>query len=163
MEQYNNYQQERELGWDDEIVKDAEEYIFLPDGDYDFVVESVERARFNGSDKSPACNMAKVKVCIAIPQGETHLTTNLMLHSKYEWKLSSFFASIGLKKEGQPLKMNWNIAGYRGKCSVGHREYNGSTYNDIKKFYPAEASPTPQYQGQNQTQTPQQNNSYKRW
>ena len=139
MEQYNNnYQQEHEFGWEDEIVQDAQEFILLPDGDYDFKVENVERARFNGSEKMPPCNMAKVKLVFETPQGLAYITHQLMLHSKVEWKLAEFFASIGLKKKGQPLRMTWNIGGYKGKCKIGHREYNGNTYNEIKKFYSAE-------------------------
>ena len=41
---------ERELGWDDEIEKDSGEFILLPEGDYDFTVESFERSRHGGSE-----------------------------------------------------------------------------------------------------------------
>lgn len=44
----------RELGWDDEIEKGAD-YVLLPEGEYDFTIESFERGRFEGSDKAPAC------------------------------------------------------------------------------------------------------------
>ena len=49
----------RELDWDDSIEKDSD-YVLLPEGDYEFVVESVERARHPGSDKIPPCNKAIV-------------------------------------------------------------------------------------------------------
>ena len=42
----------RELGWDDEIEKGAD-YVLLPEGEYDFTIESFER-----SDKVPACPRA---------------------------------------------------------------------------------------------------------
>lgn len=35
----------RELGWDDEISREGGEFLLLPEGDYNFVVESYERAR----------------------------------------------------------------------------------------------------------------------
>ena len=31
---------EREFNWDDTITKDAAEFVLLPEGDYDFEVES---------------------------------------------------------------------------------------------------------------------------
>lgn len=39
-----NTEMERELNWDDEIEKDGNEFVLLPEGDYDFTVESFERA-----------------------------------------------------------------------------------------------------------------------
>ena len=53
----------RELEWDDSIEKDSD-YVILPEGDYEFVVESVERARHPGSEKLPSCNKAIVKLRI---------------------------------------------------------------------------------------------------
>lgn len=38
----------RELGWDDEIEKGAD-YVLLPEGEYDFTIESFERGRFEGN------------------------------------------------------------------------------------------------------------------
>ena len=73
MNQYNNQNQygmqpqEHELDWESEIVNDAQEFILLEDGDYNFTVMAVERGRFNGSDKMPACNVAKVKLKIENP------------------------------------------------------------------------------------------------
>ena len=49
----------RELGWDDEISREGGEFLLLPEGDYNFVVESYERARHPGSDKLPAFNRIK--------------------------------------------------------------------------------------------------------
>ena len=138
MEQYGV--QERELGWDETITQDAKEFTILPEGDYPFMVKSVEKSRFNGSEKMPACYQANINIAIKSaldPDGEVIVKFNLLLHSKVEWRISEFFASIGLKKKGQPLRMNWNIAGLSGTCKVAPKLYNDSQYNDIKKFYPA--------------------------
>lgn len=136
MEQFNNQSNDRELGWDDEIVNDSQ-FIDIPDGEYDFVVEAVDRSRFPGSVKMPPCNQAKLSLILEVPGiGQASLTTNLMLHSKLEWKLSEFFASIGLKRKDEPLKMRWNIHGAKGRCKIGHREHDGNTYNEVKKFIP---------------------------
>ena len=53
--------------------------------------------------------------------------------------LSAFFGAIGLKKKGEPLKMNWNeVAGKEGVCKLGQREYNGNKYNEVKRMIYAE-------------------------
>ena len=79
---------ERELDWNDEIEKDSD-FTLLPEGDYDFTVESFERGRHPGSDKLPACNKAILK-----------------LHTKTEGMISAFFTAIGQKKKGEKVKMN---------------------------------------------------------
>ncbi len=61
---------ERELGWNDTIMKDADEYVILPAGDYDFVVESLERGRHEGSEKLPPCNKAILNLRVYTPDGE---------------------------------------------------------------------------------------------
>lgn len=135
-----------EYSWDDEIVNEGGDYTLLPEGDYDFTVSKVERARHSGSDKIPPCNMAKVTFTIWGAEDKTEITENFYLYSKFEWKLSSLFLAIGLKKHGEPLKMNWNaVTGAKGKCHVYIDTYYKSNddkskppqnkSNKIKKLY----------------------------
>ena len=58
--------------------------------------------------------------------------------------LSAFFAAIGQKKKGEPLRMNWNtIIGATGVCKVGTRQYNGNNYNEVKSMlYPEDVDYT---------------------
>lgn len=147
MENYQNYQAERELSWDDQITQESN-FVLLPEGEYDFMVESFERGRFNGSDKMPACNQAILNLKVFAKNGEpASMKHTLLLHTKTEWKLSEFFACIGHKQKNQPLQMNWNLVpGSRGKCKVGQKTYNGNQYNEIKKFIPAyEVNNTPKF------------------
>lgn len=128
----------RELDWDDDIQKDSD-YVTLPEGDYEFIVESVERARHPGSDKLPPCNKAIVKLRIDSQYGTAVINHNLFLHTNTEGMLSAFFTAIGQKKKGEKLKMNWgSVPGSTGRVHVKPRIYNGNEYNDIKKFYPKE-------------------------
>lgn len=128
----------RELDWDDNIEKDSD-YVVLPEGDYEFVVESVERARHPGSDKLPPCNKAIVKLRIDSQYGTAIINHNLFLHTNMEGMLSAFFTAIGQKKKGEKLKMNWgSVPGSTGRAHVKPKQYNGNEYNDIKKFYPKE-------------------------
>lgn len=128
----------REFEWDDTIEKDSD-YVTLPEGDYEFVVESVERARHPGSDKIPPCNKAIVKLRIDSEYGTAVINHNLFLHTNVEGMLSAFFSSIGQKKKGEKLKMNWtSVPGSKGRAHVGPEPYNGNIYNKVKKFYPKE-------------------------
>ena len=135
---------ERELGWDDEIEKDGSDFILLPEGDYDFTVESFERGRHNGSEKLPPCNKAILKLRIETPEGTALINHNLFLHTRTEGMISAFFTSIGQKKKGEKIKMNWNaVIGAKGCCKVGIHEWTGNygekrQGNNIKKFYPFE-------------------------
>lgn len=132
------------LDWDSEITKD-DEYELLPEGTYSFKVESLERARFNGSEKMSACNQANLTLILTGQDGKQHkVFDTLFLHSKAEWRLSQFFTSIGQKKKGEPLKMNWNLVpGSSGKLELKINRYtkkDGSTgeNNKVDKYLPAE-------------------------
>jgi len=135
---------ERELGWDDEIEKDSGEFILLPEGDYDFTVESFERGRHPGSDKLPPCNKAIIKIKIDTPEGSAFITNNLFLHTKTEGMVSAFFTAIGQKKKGEKVKMNWNaVIGEKGRCKVSIRNWKNNDgedrqSNEISRFYPKE-------------------------
>lgn len=148
MEQYNNnYQQERALDWDDEISRE-DEFILLPDGDYDFTVESLERTEFAGSANMPACPCAVLNIRINSPEGTVSIKHRLMLHPRTEWALCAFFRSIGQKKKGEAMCMRWNLVpGSKGRCKIGKRTYNGNEYNEIKRFYPADEVAPSNYQG----------------
>ncbi len=129
----------RELDWDDSLEKEND-YVLLPEGDYDFVVESVERARHSGSDKIPPCNKAIVRLRIESEYGTAIINHNLFLYSSMEGMLSAFFTGIGQKKKGEKLgRMNWQaVPGSTGRVHVKPKKYNDNDYNEIKKFYPKE-------------------------
>lgn len=144
---------ERELGWDDEIQNDGQDFELVPEGDYDFEVIAFERARHPGSEKLPACNKAVIHIKVTGGDGATTtIFHNLFLHSRTEGMISSFLVGIGQKKKGESIKPRWSeVVGTRGRCKVGFRKYKpeGSneerTYNEIKRFYePAERTPAQQ-------------------
>ncbi len=131
---------ERELGWNDSIEKDSD-FILLPEGDYDFKVVKFERGRHQGSEKLPPCNKAILTLEIDSPEGSISIIHNLFLHSKTETMLSSFFTSIGQKKKGEKVTMNWNaVTGARGRCRVYQDSWTGDDKverksNKLKTFY----------------------------
>ena len=137
--------EERELGWDDPIENDGNEFITLPDGDYDFEIIEFERGRHPGSEKLPPCNKAVVSLKIESPEGTVILKHNLFLHTKTEGMLCAFFTGIGQRKKGERVTMNWNqVVGSKGRCKIASRKWKNDegkelTFNDVKKFYEPEA------------------------
>ena len=110
-----------EIAWGSEITKESQ-FPEIPDGDYDFRVESIERARHEGSKKIPPCNKMIVNLTIYLPDGsEAALSEQFILWSSMEWKLAQFFISIRMKKKGEPMPAgNWlaEIPGRKGRCRV---------------------------------------------
>lgn len=143
-----------ELGWDAAIENDSPEFILLPEGDYDFFVESFERGRHNGSEKLPPCNKATIRLRISTTEGDVTIMKDLFLHSKCEGMLCAFFTCIGQRKHGERFSMNWNaVPGARGKAHIAPKEYNGKKYNEVKKFIEPDEVAAPQQVPQ---QTPYQ-------
>ena len=179
-----NYNEFEEIGYEGTISEEGSEFVLLPDGDYDFTVSKVTRTRHEASQNLPACNEVDVELTVWGPTDKTTITERFFLVRKFEWKLSQFFLSIGLKKHGEQLVMRWNIEGSRGKCKVyidRYKKQDGSDgqSNKIKKFYaydddvktesaPVQQTyqqpPVQQYQAQPQQQTwqqPQQSGGWK--
>lgn len=137
--------QERVLNWDDTIQNDGPEFVTLPPGDYPFTVTGFERGRHEpkegGTGKLPACPKAEVTIRIECDKGITNIKHNLFLHSITEGMLCNFFAGIGQRKKGEPLKMDWNkVIGSTGTCKLKVRKYitkdgNPGEINEIQSFY----------------------------
>ena len=155
----------REFGWDDEITEEGSPFELFPDGDYEFTISKVERARYEGSQKMPPCNMAKVTFTIWGADRSIDVIENFYLNTKNEWKISALYLAIGLKRHGEPVKMQWGaVAGRRSKCNLEINNYkdkngNPAQNNRIKKFYAYDeaqniqtsSAPTTPSQGYQQT------------
>ena len=129
----------REFSWDgDTITADGSDYILLPPGDYNFTIAKFDRTRSQGSDKMPPCNMAVVYFDIHSDQGDVQVRENYLLHSKFEWKLSQLFSSVGLKKKGAELG-NIGAAfdkakGCEGHLKIKHEDFNGRTSAKVGSY-----------------------------
>lgn len=139
----DNQKQEGALSWDDEISQESSFEVF-PDGVYDFIVTNMEREQYEGGDNISACPVAELTFQVRNKETgqEGELSgIRLFLHTKTEWVLSAFFASIGQKKPGEPYKPNWNeVVGSKGAFELESRKYtsktNGKEYenNQVKKW-----------------------------
>lgn len=112
--------------WDDEIEQDGSQFIELTEGDYRFRVASIERGRFPGSAKTPACNKATVHLEIKTNAGTATVTDDIILHPNFDWKISSFFRAIGMKKHGERMRMDWSkVQGAEGRAHFKTDTYMG--------------------------------------
>lgn len=138
---------EKELGWNDEIggADEKGEFVLLEPGEYAFQVKTFERSRFAGSAKVIACNMAVLGIAILDEAGNELAFIkkhNLLLTSRLQWMTESFFRSIGAKKHGETIKMDWNqVIGSRGRCVIEIKELDSTKkpgekfkINQIKRF-----------------------------
>ena len=144
-----NNTQNMEMGWDDAIMEDGQQYLLLDEGDYDFTVAGFERARHAGSDKIPPCNKAVVSLLIDTPNGSVVIKVDILLYRTLEWRISSCFRSIGQKRHGERLVMDWSkVPGAKGRAHIRVREYTDK-WNTIRKrnegayFIDREDAPVP--------------------
>ena len=129
------------MDWDDAIENDGQEFIILPEGDYNFTVTDFERGRFPGSAKMSPCNTATLTLQVKTEDGIASIRTDLILNRVVEFRISAFFRCIGQKKHGERLVMDWNkVVGSRGRAHFKPRTYtdrdgNERQANDVDRFY----------------------------
>lgn len=137
------------LTWDSEIEEDGE-FTLLEEGDYDFKVEDFQRKTTKKGDAP----MAQISFKVGDDYTKTSINEYFVLKKSVEWKISQFFRSIGLKKHGERVKMQWEQSlGKTGRCHVIVDEYidqkgNSKTTNRIDQFYDYE-EPQPVKQEEN--------------
>lgn len=136
--------EERVLGWDDEISNDDQGgFEVVPPGTYPFEIVNLRRGQHqpSSSGKLPACPKAELTVRLYPQNGDyADVKHNLFLHSRCEGMLCAFFLSIGHRKHGEPLRPDWaRVIGSRGWCKVAIRDWTSKDgekrqSNDIKAF-----------------------------
>ena len=128
------------MNWDDAIETDGQEYILLPEGEYNFRVTNFERGRFVGSARIPQCNKASIVIQIEAKEGTTSVKFDLILYRTLEWRISAFFRCIGQKKHGEKLTMDWGkVVGSKGRAYIKQRSYTNQSgeekfINDVDRF-----------------------------
>lgn len=141
------YMNNEAFNWDSVIENDST-FTLLPEGVYPFTVTGFERGHHGGSAKLSPCPKAILSIEIdGGDLGKTTLAHNLFIHKKTEGLLCDFFTAIGMRKRGEPIKMDWTkVPGASGMCKVGVREWVSDRTgekmqsNEIKRFL--EPAPT---------------------
>lgn len=131
-------QKGKELNWNSTINQDKKEFVPLPNGEYNFTVLTMTRARHTQSSESklPDCPEADLDIEVSDGTQKIRIKHRLFLHSRCEGFLAEFFTAIGLKKKGEPLVMDWSkVPGATGRCYVSQQKYQGKTFNKITEFY----------------------------
>lgn len=147
--------EKKALSWDDEFIvfsgeEGPQEYETPPEGDYDFTVLRIERARHEPKPGGVIPDCPKAIVSLRLDGYKTYtIKTNLYLHEKALWRLANFFASVGMFRDGGIVAQWENLPGSTGRCRVKHRHGTGGrVFAECAEFYPAKQ--------QRQSQQPQQ-------
>ena len=136
------------IGWNDTIrlASNAsnKNFSLLEDGEYDFTVVNVEKTIFEGNSKVPRCNKAVVTLAI----GNTNIKTDFLLLQGSEFRISSFYRSIGRAASNDEVVMDWDhIVGARGRAYISTKCFTGRDgrereINVVKKFLFSEVEDT---------------------
>lgn len=117
-------------------------WTLLPEGFYPFRVERMERERYQGSQKTPQCPMAKLTLAVAGTDGrETAVQQRLYITRNQLWKVSRFMESVGRgRNEAGKVIIDWGgIEGMGGFVKLKVRSYTGRDgqerqTNDVEWF-----------------------------
>ena len=126
--------------WTWEIKDDGSEFKPMKPGIYPAIISRFEQAEHLGSPKIPPCPKAILTLAVDSGEGTVDVKTTLLVHRKMEWKLSEFFRSIGRKRHGEPLQMDWsNLVGQKLLVKIAPRTYPGSdgetrVTNNVERF-----------------------------
>lgn len=175
--------QDRALDWDEvtEAKADDTRWELLKEGYYPFTVVKMDKERYKGSAKLPACPVAKLTLMVEDVDAKSMVFERLYLTDTRIGKVAKFFEAIGSpKNENGNTIINWNAAeGGTGwlKLKIRKYEYNGEQResNDVaffcapsehEKAYnayaaahedtpaPQQAAPAPTYDTQTQQAAP---------
>lgn len=137
------------FNWDALINGDNQPNPLLPEGDYKFKVVDFERGRFPGSTKLPPANKAILTLRVEKDGTTTDIKSDIILAKALEWKISSFFRSIGQKKKGEEFRMDWSkVTGAEGRAHIKQRTFRGNdgkdhSVNEVDRYLdPVEADKT---------------------
>ena len=130
-----------DLDWNSGISAEAKEQNLPPVGAYGFTVIEFERT-FSKSSGKP---MAAITLELDEEGQFWKVNDYLVLSANMEWKLISFFESVGLKKKGEALaQMPWDkVLGSSGRVFIKHETYEGKTRCKVDRYVISEAAKAP--------------------
>ena len=94
------------FGWGDSVESDAREFITLAPGKYIATVTDVKKITWDKAGKMNGCKVAEVHVEVKTDDDKlATMTDNLFLARSLEWKIGQYLAAFGLKKKGEPVRV----------------------------------------------------------
>lgn len=119
------------------VSERKDKFILLNEGYYSFRVLGVNMDRYQGSENSKSCPVAKLLLSIENDKGNVVLNHFFFLNNSSTQQIADFFESIG-----QPLtgccKPDWDATvGLGGGCYLTQKELTYRTINKVKRFVPA--------------------------
>jgi hypothetical protein len=118
------------LDWDSPIQNDGADFAAFPDKtEVHFIVAKLERTVTGDKSKiGPGCPMAVLDLQVTAEVDGRVLTQTITdripLHTSTEWKLCSFFSSIGQRTHGQQIIPNWDaVEGASGRARLTLRTF----------------------------------------
>ena len=124
----------------DTEVKDTpkKEYELLPEGAYEVYVDRISDIDTVG-DIEKTSIMFRVRDDVEGEHANRTVFTNITTADNMGWKLSNIARAAGVAAGTDFANLTQYTAAILNKpmkIMVGHREYNGKTYTDVKAFYP---------------------------
>jgi hypothetical protein len=126
------------------LLQDAKAGGAWPIGEYDFeVADTLVKQSSNGSGNEMIVTKLR---CLVGPYANKHITNNFVLTIENPTALNIFFRHMnafglddnffGAVGQGNLAPVAEALKGRRARITLGHREWNGSTQNDIKAIKP---------------------------
>ena len=107
MENYNVVDENREIAWGEEIVGEEQQYVLLPEGEYDFIVDGVQYMR--KTIENVTCGYSEIVCRVKTQYGDVIVKTNIKLVQKMMWKITEFFVCIGMGRVGEKFKTDLQL------------------------------------------------------
>ena len=128
---------------------DDNQYDLLPEGAYHFRVERHEIDYYSGSSEKVPAGCQQIITHLEIPYTSdtgsvktVSIKNTMNVYAKMLGVIRSFAECIGLCEEKGKFTFDVNkIDGRDGICEVSHRDYNGSSYNNITTCYSPSSAP----------------------
>lgn len=95
------------FNWNDNVTADSSEFITLMPGKYFGKVSKIDKKHWEGNGKMNGCPYAEVTIEAKDADGRAaYIKDNLFLARSVEWKIGQFLHAFGLKKKGEPVRVD---------------------------------------------------------
>jgi len=110
---------------------DGEQMGGIPEGEHYFRVLAVAK----GFDEKHQCDAAIVTMTVRAGEITAKIQDRLPCHTDFEWKLGAFFKSLGLRKSGEKIRMNWDAAvGQWGRLKVVIKKGDTRDFHNVGSY-----------------------------